>query len=170
MWAHPGKQLLFMGSEFGQESEWAESRELDWWLLDHAEHRGVQSLVRDLNALYRDSPALYTLDTDGAGFQWIDANDSSNNVFSFIRTGSDGSKLVCVANFSAVPHHGYRLGLPSAGTWAEALNTDADAYAGSGRGQHGIGDRRRTSRGTASRPPRPCRCLRWVRCGCCADA
>ena len=137
MWAHPGKQLLFMGSEFGQESEWAESRELDWWLLDNADHRGVQALVRDLNRLYRDTPALYTLDNEGSGFEWIDANDSSSNVFSFIRTGKDGEKLVCVANFSAVPHHSYRLGLPSAGTWTEALNTDADAYAGSGVGNLG---------------------------------
>ncbi len=138
MWAHPGKQLLFMGSEFGQESEWAESRELDWWLLDHGEHRGVQSLVRDLNRVYRDTPALYTLDNDPAGFQWIDANDSTSNVFSFIRSGSNGSQLVCVSNFSAVPHHGYRLGLPSAGTWVEALNSDADLYAGSGMGNLGV--------------------------------
>jgi 1,4-alpha-glucan branching enzyme len=137
MWAHPGKQLLFMGSEFGQESEWAESRELDWWLLENADHRGVQALVRDLNALYRRTPALYTLDNEGSGFQWIDANDSSSNVFSFIRTGKDGEKLVCVANFSAVPHHDYKLGLPSAGNWTEALNTDADAYAGSGVGNMG---------------------------------
>jgi 1,4-alpha-glucan branching enzyme len=137
MWAHPGKQLLFMGSEFGQESEWAESRELDWWLLENADHRGVQSLVRDLNRLYVDSPAFWTLDNDGAGFQWIDANDSSNNVFSFVRTGSGGEQIACVANFSAVPHHGYRLGLPAAGTWTEVLNTDAEAYAGSGVGNLG---------------------------------
>jgi 1,4-alpha-glucan branching enzyme len=137
MWAHPGKQLLFMGSEFGQESEWAESRELDWWVLENADHRGVQSLVRDLNRLYVDSPAFWTLDNDGAGFQWIDANDSSNNVFSFVRTGSGGEQIACVANFSAVPHHGYRLGLPAAGTWTEVLNTDAEAYAGSGVGNFG---------------------------------
>ncbi|CAN5156419.1 1,4-alpha-glucan branching protein GlgB [soil metagenome] len=137
MWAHPGKQLLFMGSEFAQESEWAEGRELDWWLLDHIEHRGVQSLVRDLNRVYKSSPALFTLDHDGAGFEWIDANDSTSNVFSFVRTGSDSSQLVCVANFAAVPHHDYRLGLPSAGTWVEALNSDADLYSGSGVGNLG---------------------------------
>jgi 1,4-alpha-glucan branching enzyme len=137
MWAHPGKQLLFMGSEFGQESEWAESRELDWWLLDNSDHRGVATLVRDLNALYADSPALWSLDTEGTGFQWIDANDSSSNVFSFVRIGSGGEQLVCVANFSAVPHHGYKLGLPRAGTWTEALNTDAEAYSGSGVGNLG---------------------------------
>jgi 1,4-alpha-glucan branching enzyme len=139
MWAHPGKQLLFMGSEFGQESEWAESRELDWWLLDNADHRGVHSLVKDMNRVYRETSALWSLDNDGAGFGWIDANDSSNNVFSFIRFPKDPDEgpLVCVANFSAVPHHGYRLGLPLAGEWTEVLNTDADTYAGSGVGNMG---------------------------------
>ncbi|MFP5252940.1 MAG: 1,4-alpha-glucan branching protein GlgB [Actinomycetes bacterium] len=145
MWAHPGKQLIFMGTEFGQESEWAENRELDWWVLDNADHRGVQSLVRDLNRVYRDTPALWALDTDGSGFSWIDANDSSSNVFSFVRRGSDpsqggdgqGTELVCVANFSAVPHHGYKLGMPAAGEWTEILNTDADGYAGSGVGNLG---------------------------------
>ncbi len=139
MWAHPGKQLLFMGQEFGQESEWAESRELDWWLLDNPDHRGVHSLVRDMNRIYRDTPALWSLDIEGSGFQWIDANDSSNNTFSFIRypKNPDDGPLVCVANFSAVPHHSYRLGLPSSGAWQELLNTDADAYAGSGVGNFG---------------------------------
>jgi 1,4-alpha-glucan branching enzyme len=137
MWAHPGKQLLFMGSEFAQESEWAESRELDWWLLDHVEHRGVQSLVRDLNRVYKETPALWSLDIDESGFQWIDANDSSNNTFSFIRRGSDGSQLVCVSNFSAVPHENYRVGLPQAGRWEEILNTDAETYSGSGVGNMG---------------------------------
>jgi 1,4-alpha-glucan branching enzyme len=140
MWAHPGKQLLFMGSEFGQESEWAESRELDWWLLDNADHRGVHTLVRDLNGVYRDTPALWSLDTEGSGFAWIDANDSSNNVFSFIRfpKDPDDDPLVCVANFAAVPHHGYRLGLPRGGDWTEVLNTDADLYSGSGVGNMGV--------------------------------
>jgi 1,4-alpha-glucan branching enzyme len=139
MWAHPGKQLLFMGSEFGQESEWAEGRELDWWLLDNADHRGVHSLVRDMNRIYKETSALWSLDSDGAGFEWIDANDSTNNVFSFIRKPKDPaeSPLVCVANFSAVPHHDYRLGLPQDGAWAELLNTDADVYAGSGVGNLG---------------------------------
>jgi 1,4-alpha-glucan branching enzyme len=139
MWAHPGKQLLFMGSEFGQESEWAEGRELDWWLLENADHGGVQSLVRDLNRIYRETPALWTLDNDGAGFEWIDANDADNNVFSFIRKSRDPGDppLVCVANFAAVPHEGYRLGLPRSGDWTELLNTDADLYAGSGVGNLG---------------------------------
>jgi 1,4-alpha-glucan branching enzyme len=140
MWAHPGKQLLFMGSEFGQESEWAESRELDWWLLDNADHRGVHSLVRDMNGIYKETAALWSLDTEGSGFSWIDANDASNNVFSFIRFPKDpkDGPLVCVANFSAVPHHDYRLGLPQKGSWTELLNTDAGAYAGSGVGNLGV--------------------------------
>ncbi|HSE70975.1 MAG TPA: 1,4-alpha-glucan branching protein GlgB [Nocardioidaceae bacterium] len=137
MWAHPGKQLLFMGSEFAQESEWAESRELDWWLLEHVEHRGVQSLVRDMNRLYADTPALWSLDIEESGFGWIDANDANNNVFSFLRRGKDGSMMACVANFAAVPHHGYRLGLPARGVWTEVLNTDADTYYGSGVGNLG---------------------------------
>jgi 1,4-alpha-glucan branching enzyme len=137
MWAHPGKQLLFMGSEFGQESEWAESRSLDWWLTDNPDHRGVQTLVADLNRVYGESPALWTRDADPAGFQWIDANDASNNVFSFLRHGDDGSVLACIANFSAIPHEGYQVGLPHAGRWDEVLNTDAEAYSGSGVGNLG---------------------------------
>lgn len=138
MWAHPGKQLLFMGSEFGQESEWAESRELDWWLLEHPEHRGMHALVRDLNGVYRDTPSLWRRDHEGEGFSWIDANDAGHNVFSFVRRGVDGDPdLVCVANFAAVPHVDYRLGLPAAGRWEEILNSDASVYTGSGVGNLG---------------------------------
>jgi 1,4-alpha-glucan branching enzyme len=136
-WAHPGKQLLFMGGEFGQESEWAESRELDWWLLEHSDHAGVQRLVADLNRVYRSSPALWSQDAEPAGFEWIDANDAAGNVFSFLRWGSDGSVIACVANFSAMPHEDYRLGLPLAGQWAEIVNTDAGDYGGSGVGNLG---------------------------------
>jgi 1,4-alpha-glucan branching enzyme len=138
MWAHPGKQLLFMGSELGQESEWAESRELDWWLLDHPEHRGVHDAVRDLNRVYRDTPALWARDGDPGGFGWLVADDTDNNVFAFVRTGTDpDDTLVCVTNFSPVPRHGYVLGMPSVGVWDEVLNTDADVYAGSGVGNLG---------------------------------
>ncbi|MCW2494248.1 1,4-alpha-glucan branching protein GlgB [Jatrophihabitans sp.] len=137
MWAHPGKQLLFMGQEFAQGGEWAESRSLDWWLLDAPDHRGVSRLVSDLNRAYRDSPALWSQDTEPAGFGWIDANDASGNVYSFLRFGTDGSMLACVANFSSVPHENYRLGLPVAGTWEEILNTDAEVYLGSGVGNLG---------------------------------
>jgi len=137
MWAHPGKQLLFQGSEFAQGAEWSESRSLDWWLLDAPDHAGVQRLITDLNAQYRQSPALWSQDTDPAGFGWIDANDAGGNVFSFLRYGSDGSALACVANFSPVPHEQYRLGLPRTGRWAEVVNTDAEGYGGSGVGNLG---------------------------------
>jgi 1,4-alpha-glucan branching enzyme len=137
MWAHPGKQLLFMGSEFAQDNEWSEERSLDWWLLDYAEHYAVQQLVRDLNRTYRDTPALWQTDADPDAFRWIDANDASNNTFSFIRRGVDGATLVCVANFSGVPHEGYRLGLPSTGRWEEVINSDAELYNGSGVGNLG---------------------------------
>jgi 1,4-alpha-glucan branching enzyme len=136
-WAHPGKQLIFMGTEFAQESEWAESRELDWWLLEHPEHEGVRALVRDLNAIYLGTPALWEQDTQPTGFAWLDANDANHNVFAFVRWDADGSPLVCVTNFAAIPHEGYRLGLPKAGEWAEVLNTDAEVYGGSGVGNLG---------------------------------
>jgi 1,4-alpha-glucan branching enzyme len=137
MWAHPGKQLLFMGQEFGQGHEWAESRSLDWWLLDGPDHRGVSRLVSDLNRVYRESPSLWSLDNDPSGFHWIDANDAVGNVYSFVRFGSDGSMLACVANFSAVPHENYRVGLPATGRWDEVVNTDAGAYFGSDVGNFG---------------------------------
>ncbi len=137
MWAHPGKQLLFMGSEFGQSAEWSEQDGLRWQELGDPRHAGVQQLVRDLNAVYAQRPALWQQDSAPAGFEWIDANDRSGNVLSFLRFGSDGSALACVANFSAVPYYDYQIGLPSAGVWAEVVNTDADVYGGSGVGNMG---------------------------------
>ena len=137
MWAHPGKQLLFMGSELGDDREWSEDRGLDWHLLHDPARAGLQRLVRDLNAHYRAAPALWTQDTSPDGFRWIVGNDAGNNTVAFIRIAADGSTLVCVANFSAVPHEDYRLGLPAAGTWLETLNTDADSYGGSGVGNLG---------------------------------
>ncbi len=138
MWAHPGKQLLFMGSEFGQGAEWSEQRGLDWWVLDDDYHRGVQQLVRDLNTAYSATPALWRQDTSPAGFEWIDANDAGGNTLSFLRFAGDGGMLACIANFSAVPHRNYRVGLPRAGRWREVLNTDAGVYAGSGVGNLGL--------------------------------
>ena len=140
LWAHPGKQLLFMGGEFAQEAEWSEGRSLDWWLLDHADHRGVHGCVRDLNRVYKETPALWQRDHDPAGFEWINADDSANNVFSFLRWGHDaagGSVIACIANFAAVPHDGYRVPLPFAGQWDEVLNTDSELYSGSGVGNLG---------------------------------
>ena len=137
MWAHPGKQVLFMGQEFGQDAEWSEARSLDWWLLDLPEHRGVHNLVRDLNRVYCDTAALFSQDNTPDGFQWIDANDAASNVFTFLRLGTDGSVVACIANFSGMPHDHYRVGLPFAGRWRELLNTDAEAYGGAGRGNYG---------------------------------
>jgi 1,4-alpha-glucan branching enzyme len=137
MWAHPGKQLLFMGQEFAQGGEWAESRSLDWWVLDSPEHRGVKRLIDDLNHTYRDTPALWRLDIVPEGFHWIDANDAAGNVYSFLRFDGHGGALACIANFSPVPHDWYRIGLPFAGRWDEILNTDAEAYFGSGVGNFG---------------------------------
>jgi 1,4-alpha-glucan branching enzyme len=137
MWAHPGKQLLFMGAEFGQLSEWAESRSLDWWHLDDPAHAGVLGLVRDLNTVYKDTEALYSQDADPAGFQWIDANDAGGNTLSFLRYGAGGQVLACVANFAGNAHLDYRIGLPRGGRWRELINTDFDAYGGSGVGNLG---------------------------------
>jgi 1,4-alpha-glucan branching enzyme len=137
MWAHPGKQLLFMGGEFGQGDEWSEQVGLQWHLLQYPTHAGVQQLVRDLNSAYLMRPALWQQDSDPAGFEWIDANDRSGNVLSFLRYGADGSVLACVCNFAATPHYDYRLGLPSTGSWTELINTDAKVYGGSGVGNLG---------------------------------
>jgi 1,4-alpha-glucan branching enzyme len=137
MWAHPGKQLLFMGSEWGQVAEWSADSGLDWWVLEYPVHSGVQSLVRDLNSIYRSSDALWSQDSSPEGFSWIDAADSPGNTLSFLRYGSSGSALACVVNFSALPRLAYRVGLPVAGRWREVLNTDAAGYGGSGVGNLG---------------------------------
>ena len=137
MWSHPGKQLIFMGAELGQEAEWSEDRSLDWWLEDTPWHAGLQQLVRDLNRIYREHPALWQLDNDPAGFEWIDANDTVHNTFSFVRRDAKGMPLVSVINFAGGPHEGYRLGVPHEGPWLEILNTDAVQYAGSGVGNLG---------------------------------
>jgi 1,4-alpha-glucan branching enzyme len=141
MWAHPGKQLLFQGGEFGQEREWSEQRSLDWHLLDDPLHGGIKRLVGDMNRAYREHSALWTRDATPEGFSWIDANDSSGNVLSFLRHGVDAdgrpTVLACVANFSGSPKPDYRVGLPFAGRWREVLNTDATNYGGSGWGNYG---------------------------------
>jgi 1,4-alpha-glucan branching enzyme len=138
MWAHPGKQLVFMGTELGQETEWSDERELDWWLLEKTEHAGLWTLITDLNQVYRDAPAMWARDTEPDGFTWIEANDAASNVLSFCRFGPDADDVVvCVANFNALPHEAYRLGLPRAGRWRELVNTDAETYGGSGVGNLG---------------------------------
>jgi alpha-1,4-glucan:alpha-1,4-glucan 6-glycosyltransferase len=138
MWSHPGKQLLFMGQEFGQPSEWSEERGLDWWILDQPIHRGLFDLVSRLNALYREHPALWRADNDSRGFEWIDGGDARSNVVSFLRRDPEtGETLAVAVNFSGNPHEHYRLGLPSAGVWDEVLNTDAVEFGGSGVGNLG---------------------------------
>jgi 1,4-alpha-glucan branching enzyme len=142
MWTQPGKQLLFMGCEFGQESEWAESRSLDWWLLQQPAHSGVHSLVRDLNAVYRSRPALWELDADPAGFRWLDADDHRGNTLSYLRFGrpdelGERPVVACLMNFSGQPRGEMRVGLPRGGRWNEVVNTDAEAYGGSGVGNLG---------------------------------
>ena len=136
-YAHPGKKLLFMGAEFAQSNEWSETNGLDWWLLDHSENKGVQDCLTELNRCYVKTPALWARDHEPGGFEWIDADDSAANVFSWLRYDADGNAIACVSNFSAVPRAGYRLGLPRTGQWSEVLNTDATTFGGTGTGNGG---------------------------------
>jgi 1,4-alpha-glucan branching enzyme len=138
MWGHPGKKLLFMGQEFGQTSEWNASESLPWWLLDYWPHQGVQALIRDLNRLYRETPALYARDCEPDGFRWIVVNDDTQSVLAFLRRGAASDPPVAVVcNFTPEPRVGYRLGLPYEGFWREALNSDAGSYGGSNMGNLG---------------------------------
>ena len=137
-WAHPGKKLLFMGQEFGQRAEWSEERGVDWFQLDeNGFSGGILRFLTDVNAVYRSRPALWSQDHTPDGYSWIDANDSANNVLSFLRYGADGSVLACVFNFAGAEHSSYRLGLPQAGRWREVINSDATLYNGSGIGNMG---------------------------------
>jgi 1,4-alpha-glucan branching enzyme len=132
MWAHPGKKLIFMGSEFAQNDEWSESAGLQWHLTEYAEHQGVQRVVADLNSLYKQTAALWEKDTNPEGFSWLVNNDGAANVVAFTRWDDHSSPLVSVTNFSPVPHESYQLPFPTSGTWTEILNTDDSAYGGSG--------------------------------------
>ena len=142
MWSHPGKQLLFMGQEFGQGVEWNADNSLDWWLLENPDHVGIKNLISDLNALYKATPALWTEDFTYHGFEWINANDGDHNVITYLRKGKDveGRKdlVACIVNFAGNPHEGYRVGLPFPGKWEEVLNTDSEDYAGSGVTNPGV--------------------------------
>ena len=132
MWAHPGKKLLFMGSEFAQNDEWNENDGLQWYLTEYAEHQGVQKTIAELNSIYRSTPALWEKDTNPEGFTWLVGNDGAANIVAFARWDEYASALVSVTNFSPVPHENYQLPFPSAGIWREVLNTDAAAFGGSG--------------------------------------
>ena len=132
MWAHPGKKLLFMGSEFAQNDEWRESQSLDWHLTQYGEHSGVQKLITDINSGYRNNPALWQKDVLTDGFQWLIGDDGAGNTLAFARWADDGSCLISITNFSPVPHEHYRLPIPANGQWHEILNTDDPRYGGSG--------------------------------------
>jgi len=138
-WLFPGKKLLFMGGEIGQRAEWNENAQLDWWLLDAGPfHRGLQNFVADLNKLYAGASGLWQGDYDHAGFYWIDCNDRESSVLSFARQNADGSNpLVIILNLTPVPRPNYRIGLPRAGRWREALNSDAEIYGGGNQGNFG---------------------------------
>lgn len=137
MWTHPGKKLLFMGCEFGQWREWNHDEQLDWYLMQYADHVGVKNLVGDLNRLYRQEKALHQRDADPAGFQWLIGDDQANSVFAYLRWSNDGEPLLVVANMTPVPRLAYRVGAPVSGAWTELLNSDAETYAGSNMGNGG---------------------------------
>jgi 1,4-alpha-glucan branching enzyme len=138
MWAHPGKKLLFMGGEIAQEREWNHDGEVDWFLLDDANHGGVQRLIRDLNRLYRSEPALHRNDGTAEGFRWIIGDDRANSVFVFLRQGAaDDAPILVVSNMTPSPRHGYRIGVPRAGVVREIANTDSRFYGGSDLGNAG---------------------------------
>ena len=137
MWGYPGKKLLFMGQEFAQRREWSEERGLDWNLLSAPSHEGVRALVRDLNHLYRDTPALHARDCEVEGFEWLIVDDADNSVFAWARRAPGEAPVAVVCNMTPTTHHHYRLPLPQDGVWHEILNTDAPAYGGSGQGNLG---------------------------------
>jgi 1,4-alpha-glucan branching enzyme len=139
MWTHPGKKLLFMGQDFGQWREWDESHSIDWDLTQHEPHHKLQLWMADLNRLYHSEPALYELDYDWAGFEWIDANDWEHSVVSYIRKAADPANyLIVICNFTPVVRHGYRVGVPELCTYHEVLNSDSEHYYGSNVG-NGLG-------------------------------
>jgi len=136
MWTHPGKKLLFMGDELAQTAEWNHDGQLDWQALEAPDHAGIQALVRDLNRIYRDEPALHQSDADERGFEWIVGDDAANSVLVFLRRSAyGGAPLLVAVNLTPVPRHGYRVGVPHAGRWAEILDTDRTGYGGGGLGK-----------------------------------
>jgi len=131
---HPGKKLMFMGTEFAQGLEWNSAGVLDWYVLDYPLHRGMQRVVRDLNRLYRSSPALYRYEFNWQGFDWIDCNDSQQSVISFLRKGDGDEMMVVVLNMTPVPRYDYRIGVPREGCYHEVFNSDSESYGGSNMG------------------------------------
>jgi 1,4-alpha-glucan branching enzyme len=138
MYTLPGKKLLFMGGELGQWREWTHEGALDWHLLEDEKHRGLQRWVRDLNTLYRGEPALHELDCEPDGFAWIDCNDAEQSTLTYVRRSRTSADVLVVAcNFTPVPRHNHRIGVPAPGHWREILNSDAALYGGSGQGNLG---------------------------------
>ncbi|MCL2485781.1 MAG: alpha amylase C-terminal domain-containing protein, partial [Endomicrobia bacterium] len=141
MYAHPGKKLLFMGSEFGQVREWNHEESLEWHVLQFTQHSGMQKWVKDLNHVYKNNPAFYENDNSWEGFHWVDANDSDNSVISFVRKApKSGETILCVLNFTPLPRHNYTIGVDHQGRWEEILNSDGVDYFGSGIGNLGFKD------------------------------
>ncbi|MDQ1110577.1 1,4-alpha-glucan branching enzyme [Microbacterium testaceum] len=153
MWGHPGKQLLFMGQEFGQMSEWSESRSIDWWMLDQPSHKQLHSFVAELNRVYKDQAALWSRDHDGAAFSRLGAPAWNANVLAFARRDHHGNTIVVVCNFSGVPLTDFPLDLPESGTWSEILNSDAEVFGGSGQGNFGAVDTDGRGSATLTLPP-----------------
>ena len=149
MWGHPGKKLLFMGQEFAQWGEWSEERSLDWNLLDYAPHEGMRRLVRDLNLTYRSKAALHARDCEGEGFEWIVGDDQENSVFAWLRKAPGEKPIAVVCNLTPAYHERYELSLPAAGRWREIMNTDAEIYGGSGKGNGGRVEAHATGSGWA---------------------
>ena len=138
MWGYPGKKLLFMGQEMAPWGEWNHTTSLDWHLLDHAPHKGMQSLVRDLNHIYAKHPALYARDCESEGYEWLIGDDAENSIFAWARHAGDGKQpVVVVSNFTSVLRENYELPLPKAGVWREVFNSDAEQYWGTGKGNQG---------------------------------
>ena len=138
MWGYPGKKLLFMGQEFAQRREWSEERSLDWDLLDAPAHAGIRALVRDLNRLYAEKPALHARDCEADGFEWLIVDDAANSVFAWLRKAPGAKPIAVACNMTPTMHRGYRLPLPHDGVWREVVNSDAGAYGGSGQGNLGM--------------------------------
>ena len=143
---------MFMGCEFGQEREWDHDRGLDWQLLDNPRHRGIQSLIRDLNHLYRSVPALHELDCDGSGFEWLVVDDADHSVFAWQRKGADANaRCIVIVNFTPETHYDYRVPAPFSGAWREVLNTDSSFYGGSNVGNEGTVNAARSDTGAELR-------------------
>jgi 1,4-alpha-glucan branching enzyme len=139
MWAHPGKKLLFMGQEIGQREEWNHDAGVRWELLEFEPHRKLQTLMRELNRLYRASPSLYQVDFHYSGFEWVDFRDSENSVISFLRRAEDPADFLLICcNFTPVPRQGYEIGVPEEGFYEEVLNTDSELFGGSNIGNGGM--------------------------------